>query len=266
MCIEPTEDGCNKLIGEAMSRSTFLRSLTPRIRYIVNLVWVVMLCFGTLDLVNAAPADKEKGQQCSDGVDNDGDGLIDGLDPDCAKAGNDSSTDTSLQFHVQVVTEEEGQPNPWSPDPGVCAAYTVPGDTNFRVRFARHMQSQCAEECWVYLDLLDDFLTDDIALELSTKRGKFTGFAITGQDWIGKEGIMHESDVVPLDLPVPNNPELGFEIPIYSDVVIHRLSGHLAGRRVATAGVVHVGKLIYTPCGGHFACPSTWPVEEPNCP
>ena len=78
---------------------------------------------------------------------------------------------------------------------------------------------------------------------------------------------MHESDEVPLDLPVPEHPEEGFEISIDSDVTIYRLSGHLAGRRVETAGVIQVGSLIYTPCGGALKCPSMWPVEEPElCP
>ena len=182
--------------------------------------------------------------------------------PSC-KEGDDPSTDTDIQFHVQVVTDPANV-NPWSPDPGTCAAYTVPGDTNFRARFARHLQ--CVPECWLHLDLIDDYLTDDISLNLTVKKGVIKGFGITGQDTIGREGIMHESDIVPLNRPVPENPELGFEIPIGSDVVIHRLSGHLAGRRVLIAGAVQVGKLVYTPCGGALECPTTWPVEYPECP
>ena len=182
--------------------------------------------------------------------------------PSC-KGGDDPSPDTDIQFHVEVVTDLTNV-NPWSPDPGICAAYTVPGDTNFRARFARHLQ--CVPECWLYLDLIDGYLTDDISLNLTVKKGVIKGFGITGQDTIGREGIMHESDIVTLNVPVPENPELGFEIPIDSDVVIHRLSGHLAGRRVLIAGAVQVGKLVYTPCGGALECPTTWPVEYPECP
>lgn len=232
------------------------------LRAICNLALFVFLGSLTFQFVAAAPADKEKGQQCSDGQDNDGDFLIDGADPDCQKGGDTTSTDTDIQYHVQVITGSGA--NAWSPDPVLCAAYTVPGDTSFRVRFPRHMQ--CAPDCWIPLDL-EESLTDDIALNLNTRKGKFTGFAISGQDTIGKEGIMHESDEIPLDLPVPEDPEQMFVIQIDSDVTIYRLSGHLAGRRVATAGVIHVGSLIYTPCGGVFSCPPTWPVEEPElCP
>ena len=181
--------------------------------------------------------------------------------PSC-KDGDDPPSDTSIQYHVEVVTDFGN--NPFSPDPAVCAAFTVPGDTNFRARFARHLQ--CVPDCWVYLDLLNDYLTDDISLNLTIKKGVIKGFDITGQDTIGREGIMHESDVVPLNVPVPDKPEDVFEIPIDSDVVIHRLSGHLAGRRVETAGVIQVGKLVYTPCGEALACPTTWPVEYPDCP
>jgi hypothetical protein len=205
---------------------------------------IVVLSFAFSSGIQAAPADK-----CEPW-------------PSC-KNGDDPSTDTDIQFHVEVVTDPLIL-NYWSPHPGICAAYTVPGDTNFRARFARHLQ--CVPDCWLYLDEIDDYLTDDISLNLTINKGVIKGFGITGQDTIGREGIMHESDIVTLNIPVPENPELGFEVPIDSDVVIHRLSGHLAGRRVLIAGAVHVGKLVYTPCGGELECPSTWPVEYPDCP
>jgi hypothetical protein len=174
--------------------------------------------------------------------------------PSC-KGGDDPPADTEIQFHVEVVTDSAND-NPWSPDPGTCAAYTIPGDTSFRARFARHLQ--CAPECWLYLDQTDEFLTDDIFLNLSVKKGTIQGFELSGQDTIGREGIMHESDTVNLDVPVPDNPELGFD----------QLSGHLAGRRVQTAGVIQIGKLVYTPCeeGTALPCPASWPVEYPDYP
>jgi hypothetical protein len=238
--------------------------LTP-ISKLLFVTFLGLLCLTMTSYVAAAPQNKEKGQQCSDGLDNDNDGLIDAADPDCGGGGGGgTTTEESVQFHVEVLTPGEFDANPWSPDPVTCAAYTGPGGTDFRVRFPRHMQ--CVPECWIFLDLIDGYLTDDISINLSTRKGQFTGFSINGQDTIGKEGIMHESDELPLDQPVPDNPELGFEIPIYSDVPIYQLSGHLSGRRVGLAGVIQLGKLIYTPCGGALACPETWPVEYPDCP
>jgi len=218
----------------------------------------------------AAPPNKEKGPQCSDGIDNDGDGLIDAVDPDCGGGGGGSTSDDDVQYHVEVLTLSDGSDfpwspeYPWSPDPGTCAAYTAPGGTGFRVRFPRHMQ--CVPECWIFLEEMGVNLTDDIALNLDTKNGQFTGFSINGQDTIGREGTMHESDVVPLDQVIPENPDAVFEIPIYSDISVYRLKGHLSGRRVGLAGVIQIGKLIYTPCGESLPCPLTWPVEEPECP
>lgn len=231
---------------------------------LLKVTFLGLLCLSMTSSLTAAPQNKEKGQLCSDGLDNDNDGLIDAADPDCGGGGGGTTTEESVQFHVEVLTPSENNPNPWSPDPATCAAYTAPGGTDFRVRFPRHLQ--CTPECWILLDLKPGNLSDDIAINLSTRKGKFTGFSINGQDTIGKEGIMHESDELPLDQPVPNNPELGFEIPIYDDVPIYELSGHLGGRRVGLAGVIQIGKLIYTPCGGALECPETWPVEYPDCP
>lgn len=42
--------------------------------------------------VDSAYAANEKGPRCSDGIDNDGDGLIDSDDPDCGGGGGDSVT------------------------------------------------------------------------------------------------------------------------------------------------------------------------------
>jgi len=247
----------------AFSTSEF-RSYTKPLSGLLKAIFLSLFCLALATQSAAAPPNKEKGRQCSDGLDNDGDGLIDADDPDCGADGGDTTSGESLQFHVEILTTVESGANPWSPDPGTCAAWTAPGSTDFRVRFPRHLQ--CVPECWVFLDQIGDYLTDDIAINLSTRKGRFTGFSVNGQDTIGKEGIMHESDELPLDQAVPDNPESGFEIPIDLDVPIYRLSGHLGGRRVDLAGVIQLGTLIYTPCGEGLECPDTWPVEYPECP
>ena len=47
-----------------------------------------------------------------------------------------------------------------------------------------------------------DSLTDDIALNATMKRGAITEITLRGQDVIGDNGIMHETDPMPLTTPV----------------------------------------------------------------
>ena len=55
------------------------------------LVALVVLAPTAMD---AAPPSSEKGPRCSDGIDNDGDGFIDGDDPDCGGDGGDGGSPT----------------------------------------------------------------------------------------------------------------------------------------------------------------------------
>ena len=103
------------------------------------------------------------------------------------------------------------------------------------------------ENGWISL-FNEKYLTDDIVLNVRTRKGRFIGLTITGQDWIGGDGIMHESDRVPLDFPIPEDISGGFAIPVNQNVTIHRLRGHLGGPRVEEAGVIHIGELMYSPC------------------
>lgn len=176
---------------------------------------------------------------------------------DCSGSGG------TTVFHVSVITENGT--NPWSTasDPVNCAAYASADGKNYTAQFPRHLQ--CVLQCWISLSG-DNFLTDDIALIVRSRKGRFIGLTIRGQDWIGGDGIMHESDQVPLDVPIPADISAGFIIPVNQDVTIHRLKGHLGGPRVEVAGVIHVGQLMYSPCILGSDCPSTGNSDYPdNC-
>lgn len=51
-------------------------------------------------VASPASAQPEKGPRCSDGIDNDGDGFIDGEDPDCA--GNDGGGTSGRDFRITI--------------------------------------------------------------------------------------------------------------------------------------------------------------------
>ncbi len=62
----------------------------------LSLFFICALALLTALAVDPAPAapSSEKGPRCSDGIDNDGDELIDGDDPDCGGGGGGSATVT----------------------------------------------------------------------------------------------------------------------------------------------------------------------------
>lgn len=229
--------------------------------------WSVMLKFTMallLGLALAVPVDaasphKEKGPNCSDGIDNDGDELVDGDDPDCGGSDDGGTTGSNAVFHVAILTE--GGTNPWSTadDPVNCAAYAPADGKSYSAQFPRHLQ--CVPQCWVPLGA--DALTDDISINVRTRQGRFIGLTIKGQDWIGGDGIMHESDEVVLDVAMPADLSADFTIPVNQDVTIYRLKGHLGGPRVGVAGVIQLGELMYSPCTLGTDCPSS---GNPNYP
>lgn len=240
---------------------TTIRTVLARARSVsLGLFIVSLLNFVLSEPVNAAPQNKEKGPNCSDSIDNDGDGLIDGEDPDCGgSGGGDSSADNAV-FHVVTLTESGV--NPWSTatDPVNCAAYSPADGKSYSARFPRHLQ--CVPQCWIPLDEYN--LTDDIGISIRTRKGRFIELTITGQDWIGGDGIKHESDPVPLDYPVPVDLTADFPIPVNQDIAIYRLQGHLGGPRVGIAGIIHVGELMYSPCILGSDCPSSGDRDYPD--
>ena len=88
-------------------------------------------------------------------------------------------------------------------------------------------------------------LIDDVQLNVKTKNGFITEVVLRGQDAVGSDGIMHESETITIDPPVEINPA-GFTFHIHAvDVPVWRLSGHLRGKRVAVIGTATIGDVVY---------------------
>ena len=224
------------------------------------LVLVFLVPHFLVDPVSAAPPNKEKGPNCSDNIDNNSDGLVDANDPDCGGSDDTNTSGEETVFHVAAVTV--GGNNPWSTDVDTrnCAAYASADGKNFTAKFPRHLQ--CVPKCWINLD--EYSLTDDIIISVNTRKGRFIGLTITGQDWVGGDGIMHESDSVSLDVQIPTDLTESFIIPVNQEVTIYRLKGHLGGPRVEIAGAIDIGELVYSPCTLGGDCPSTGNLDYPD--
>ena len=70
---------------------------------------IVMLVVATLALTAVqAWAEPERGRRCSDGIDNDGDGLIDDADPDCGGSGDDGGGDDPLGSILEIMSVPDG--------------------------------------------------------------------------------------------------------------------------------------------------------------
>ena len=177
-------------------------------------------------------------------------------DPGCDGSG--SGGQDRIQYAVTVTTDFT-MTNPLNP-PSVCGLYTGPGSTNFNyTNFPRHLQGY--PECWVSFGG-NYSLTDDISLVLKTRKGKVVSFQIEGQDWIGEDGIMHKSEVLDINVPLPTDPQAAFSIPINAtDLNLWMYSGHLGGKRVEIVGTVSVGTMHFAPCAPD--CPTTWPLQTP---
>jgi hypothetical protein len=97
--------------------------------------------------------------------------------------------------------------------------------------------------------LLSDgyLLGDDVILGVRTdKQGRIVAVRLRGQDVIGEEGIMHESEWMSV-LPV-TPVSTGFTVHVHADnVAVWKLSGHLSGDRVAIVAYVSIGDVVYIP-------------------
>ena len=91
-------------------------------------------------------------------------------------------------------------------------------------------------------------LMDDVKLIVTRekgKRGRITHVTLLAQDVIGEAGIAHETDAIPVAVPVVPSSD-GFTIHVHAtDVEVWRLSGHLDGDRVEMIGTVSIGDIVY---------------------
>lgn len=88
-------------------------------------------------------------------------------------------------------------------------------------------------------------LTDETRLEIRTKGRSITAVRFWGQDLIGDEGVAHETDWIPMDVP-KNAITDGYVLHVHADnVEVWRLSGHLTGSRVEMIGTISIGDVTY---------------------
>ena len=70
------------------------------------------------------------------------------------------------------------------------------------------------------------------------------------QDVIGEDGIFHQSDAMPLAVPVVVPPDPGQVMVLHvhqPSVLVQRYSKHQGGKPVEEVGYIAVGDLVYVP-------------------
>lgn len=124
-----------------------------------------------------------------------------------------------------------------------CSAFTRdqkgPG-VNYSAWFTRH------DLCATVTTSTGYKLTDDISLRVVTDNGVIVSVQLRGQDVIGKQGIAHETELVPVTPVIPV--ESGFILHVDVDnIPVWKLDRHLGGKRVEIVGYISLGDLVYSP-------------------
>ena len=118
---------------------------------------------------------------------------------------------------------------------------TCPGTvaSNYSVQF-KHSQ------CLVFRPTGASYdLTDDVAVNVTLKRGAVTQIQIRAQDVIGPDGVQHETDQIPISPPTLAN-AAGFILHVHADQVpVYRLSGHIGGAREGVIGTMSIWDVVY---------------------
>ena len=121
-----------------------------------------------------------------------------------------------------------------------CLAET-PNERNFTALYPRH------DLCATVTTSTGAQLTDDITIQVLSHKGLLTSVQLRGQDVIGEEDIMHESEQVAL-LPPPEPDPAGFTIHVHADSLpVWKLRRHLGGKRVEIIGYVSIADMAYIP-------------------
>ncbi len=145
-------------------------------------------------------------------------------------------------FNVQIIIGDAGSID--APLLSDCPGFAK--TDGYHVSFG-HTQCLIVKPKWTSPNFNPYELTDDISLEIKKKRGEITQVRLVGQDIIGADGIMHESDAIVINPPVKPDPA-GFTFHVHAiDVPLWRLSGHVGGKRVEQIGTISIGDIVYEP-------------------
>lgn len=93
-------------------------------------------------------------------------------------------------------------------------------------------------------------LTDDLTLVMRKEKGKngrITAVRLVGQDVIGEAGIFHETDYVPVAIPIVPT-KSGYTLHVHAaNVAVWRTDAHTGGNRVAMIGWIRIGDIVARP-------------------
>jgi hypothetical protein len=135
-------------------------------------------------------------------------------------------------------------------DPSVHQSTCPAADTKqWHANFG-HSECLIVSPAWVSTTYAPYALTDDVKLIVTREKGKngrITHVTLLAQDVIGDAGIQHETDPIPVAVPVVPS-TAGFTLHVHAvGVSVWRLSGHTGGERVEVIGTIAIGDVVYRP-------------------
>lgn len=218
---------------------------------VLCMLGLIALTVASTDSI-AAPRE-DTAQKCSDGKDNDRDGLIDAADPDCEDVGGGGGgTGGNVPQKIGVHQDPSlGLPaDLWQPTDLLmdCVMQKNSGNS-LSGSFPRH--DPCATLKTDIGAMVADALRDDIIVVVTTnKQGQVLGVQVQGQDFIGADGIVHISEVM-TPTSVVNNPDGTMVIHVHADDVnLLKCDTHVLKRKSVCdipAGVFSLQDLVYSP-------------------
>lgn len=162
--------------------------------------------------------------------------------PDKPPGQDENIYTVNVVFDYEAFPEGSGLPEapPYLPS---CSAETRGG--TFSAWFERH------DLCATVTTSEGYTLTDDIGLHVNTNNaGNIISFRLIGQDVIGREGLIHKSEIIAIEPPVVPSTE-GFTLHVDTDnIEIWKYNKHLntgGAKPVEMVGHISVSDLVYTP-------------------
>ncbi len=206
-----------------MQGPRFLKTLTPFVA-----VLGLSLAFGAV----AAQAHHCKGGHASD--------------PECDGGGGASEVlfEVFVQFHQGTDENTYISPTYVPLIPAETREQKGPG-ANYTAWYPRHDLDATVTTS------MGATLTDDISIVVKTDDfGDIISIQLFGQDTIGREGIMHETDELFLATPV-SPIDLGFTLHVHEDEIeVWKLDTHLKknkSQRVESVGFISLDDMEYVP-------------------
>lgn len=129
----------------------------------------------------------------------------------------------------------------------IVSRCSVPAGNTWGLDFG-HTQCLVVQPDWNPASSYEPYaLTDDVKLIVLQDRSTkvISHVRLLAQDVIGEAGVQHNTDLIPVAVPVAPDRNGGTLHVHAANVEVWRLSGHTGGTRVEMIGRISIGDLVY---------------------